>query len=67
MTTQAKRERVLDMYRRRFTLTEISRQLNLPSDEVRAIIRNGTYHKPKPTPKPSDKYKPEFIEPPLFE
>lgn len=48
------------MAARGYSATETARQLGLPLEAVRAIIRNGDGR-----PKPPRKV--EFIEPPLFE
>ena len=63
MTTQAKREKVLEWHRKRYPATQISRQLNIPIAEVNAIIQTSQHTKQT---KPSKRYGPEFIEPPLF-
>jgi len=60
MTSQAIRDKVLVWHERGYSATEIARQLGLPLEAVRAIIRNGDGR-----PKPPRKV--EFLEPPLFE
>ena len=63
MTTQAKREKILEWHRKQYPSTQISRQLNIPIEEVNAIIQTSRHTKPA---KPSKRHGPEFIEPPLF-
>ena len=60
MTSQAIRDKVLAWHGRGYGATDTARQLGLPLEEVRAIIREGD-GRPKPP------CKVEFIEPPLFE
>lgn len=60
MTSQKTRDKVLVWHKRGYSATETARQLGLPLEEVRAIIREGDGR-----PKPPRKV--EFIEPPLFE
>lgn len=60
MTSQTTRDKVLVWHKRGYSATETARQLGLPLEEVRAIIREGDG-----TPRPPAKVK--FIEPPLFE
>ena len=59
MTSQAIRDKVLAWHGRGYGATDTVRQLGLPLEEVRAIIRGDG--RPKPP------CKVEFIEPPLFE
>ena len=58
MTSQAIRDKVLAWHGRGYGATDTARQLGLPLEEVRAIIREGD-GRPKPP------CKVEFIEPPL--
>lgn len=60
MTSQAIRDKVLAWHGRGYGATDTARQLGLPLEEVRAIIREGD-GRPKPP------CKVEFIEPPQFE
>lgn len=60
MTSQETRYKVLVWHKRGYSATETARQLGLPLEEVRAIIRECDGR-----PKPPRKV--EFIEPPLFE
>ena len=60
VTSQAIRDKVLAWHGRGYGATDTARQLGLPLEEVRAIIREGD-GRPKPP------CKVEFIEPPLFE
>ena len=60
VTSQETRDKVLVWHKRGYSATEAARQLGLPLEEVRAIIREGDGR-----PKPPRKV--EFIEPPLFE
>lgn len=59
MTSQAKRDMVLKWHANGLSATETARLLQLPVDEVRAIIIQAAG-----VPKPDTR--PEFIEPPMF-
>lgn len=62
MTSKAKRDMIHHWAECGYDIPTTAKYLGLSIDEVRAVLAH-----PEPPEKPSDQYKPEFIEPPLFE
>ncbi|KAB8289329.1 hypothetical protein DSM100688_0409 [Bifidobacterium ramosum] len=62
MTSKAKREMIHHWAERGYGIPTTAKLLNLTVDEVRAVL---TY--PEPPASKSDRYRPEFIEPPSFD
>ncbi|MBW3077705.1 hypothetical protein [Bifidobacterium simiiventris] len=62
MTSKAKRDMIRHWAERGYDIPTTAKLLGLSENEVHDVLTH-----PEPPEKPSDQYKPQFIEPPLFE